>query len=175
MTLLELSIAIVAIAAVLGVFVQVSDGLVNNSADRQTVQSMRSLAQALTIYKAEHGVWPNDKNADTSMARCIADLKGSPKTEHLVKDLPGLTITPAKFLTVEDGWGRAMVYIVPSDADTDERVAGWLKRLPTIQSDKPFIVSAGPDGKFGDRSSDDRTQSHALLDNHYTFELEPSR
>ena len=170
MTLLELSIAIVAIAAMLGVFVQVSDGLVNDSADRQTVQSIRVLAQALAAYKAEHGVWPNDKNADTSMARCIADLKGSPKTEHLVNGLPGLTITPANFLTVEDGWGRAMVYIVPADAPADARVARWLSRLPTMQSDKPFIVSAGPDGKFGDRDSGDAKQTHALLDNHYSFE-----
>ena len=175
MTLLELSIAIVAIAAMLGVFVQVSDGLVNDSADRQTTETMRTLAQALGTYKNEHGVWPSHKDPDTPMARCIAALRSSPKTAHLVADLPGLTITPAGWLTVQDGWSRAMVYVVPSDAADDARVARWLTRLPTMQSDKPFIVSAGPDGQFGDRDSDDPAQTHALLDNHYSFESESTR
>ena len=174
MTLLELSIAIVAIAAVLGVFVKVSDGLVNDSAEQQTRQAMGSLATALNVYKNEHGVWPSHKDPDTPMARCIAALRSSPKTAHLVADLPGLTITPAGWLTVEDGWSRAMVYVVPTDAPTDPDMAQWVRRLPPHQGMTPFIVSAGPDGQFGNMHDDGNAQTHALLDNLYTFELEPT-
>jgi type II secretory pathway pseudopilin PulG len=173
MTLLDLTVSLGVIAAMLTALVGVSDGLVNDSADQQTSTALRTLQQGLVRYHMRHGVWPSStepRHIDTPIARCLAALKSSPETERLVADLPGLSLTALGFHTVHDGFGRAMLYIDPND--TTPVTADLMKRFPRSPQGRPFIVSAGLDGEFGDWSSDAPVQRAAAMDNHYSYDLE---
>lgn len=174
MTLLELAIASAAIAGVLTVFVGVSESLVGDSANDQTLAVLRTLNVALNRYHREHHTWPSatePRQIDSPMGRCLAALRLSAATERLVADMPGLSITSHHWWTVNDGFGHPMVYVDPADPDpVNQR---WVRRFQHSPKSRPFVASAGADGKWGDLSSDRPEDRTPVMDNRYSFELEP--
>ena len=173
MTLLEILFVAGVISGLLSVFVGVSETLVSDSARNQTLAILRSLGRALVDYRQAHGAYPSatePKQMDTPMARCFAALRSSPATERIVNDIPDHPITPPRYSTVNDGFGNELVYVDPSDPA--ELNAQWVRRFPRSPMNRPFIVSAGEDGKFGDLTSSEPQGPRLSLDNLYSFELE---
>lgn len=173
MTLLELVAAMVVISLLLGALVGVCNALANDSAQQQTLETLRTLNKALGVYVLAHGDYPaadEPHNIDTPMARCIAALRSSASTDRLVADLPGLTATVDYRFTVYDGFGQPIKYIHPGD-DSPQMVA-LVKTFPRSPKGHPFVVSAGPDGQFGDVSSDDPQQRIFAADNLSSLDLE---
>lgn len=173
MTLLELVAALVVISLVLGALVGVCNALANDSAQQQTLDTLRTLNKALGAYAVAHNAYPDaaePRHIDTPMARCIAALRASPSTERLVADLPGLTATADHWFTVYDGFGQPMRYIHPGD--DSPQMAAQAKTFPRSPKGHPFVVSAGPDGQFGDVSSDDPQQRIFAADNLNSLDLE---
>lgn len=176
MTLLELVAAVVVITLVLGVLVGVSDALVNDSAQRQTLATLRTLNRCIEVFHQAHGEYPGlgePRHIKTAMGRCIADLRSSPTTGSLVADLPGLTYGADGWFTVVDGFGQPLLYVDPNAADPD--AAATVKRFQTSPNLRPFVVSAGPDGQFGNLDSNDPQQRTLSADNLYSFDLESSK
>jgi prepilin-type N-terminal cleavage/methylation domain-containing protein len=173
MTLAEMLMALAVIALMLSGAVGVSEALVNDSADRQTSVSLRSLDRAMMRYQQRHSIWPSSvepHHIDTPMARCLASLRSSPETDRLVADLPGLSLTSAGFHTVHDGFGRPLVYVDPTDTSPD--MARLVARFPRSPDGRPFVVSAGLDGQLGDWSSDDAMERGSTMDNLYSYDPE---
>jgi type II secretory pathway pseudopilin PulG len=176
MTLLELIAAMVVISLVLGALVGVCNALANDSAQQQTLETLRTLNKALGAYVIAHGAYPDaeaPRHIDTPMARCIAALRSSASTEHMVADLSGLTATADHWFTVYDGFGQPMRYIHPGD-DSPQMTAR-VKAFPRSPKGHPFVVSAGPDGQFGDVSSDDPQQRIFAADNLSSLDLETEK
>jgi len=176
MTLLEFVAALAVISLMLGGMVSVCDALANDSAQQQTVLTLRKLNQSLAAFVDAHDAYPDahqPERIDTPMARCIAELRASPATGHLVAELPGLTYTAGGWFTVYDGFGQPMRYVVPADPEAPMRdLAARFPRSPKMQ---PYIVSAGPDGRLGNLSADDPQQRADAADNLYSFDLETQR
>ena len=178
-TLLDLTVALAVVAMVLTAAVSVCDALVNDSADRQTAATLQTLNNALHRFYETHGTWPSATEPaliDTAMARCIAGLRSSPATEAIVADLPGLTVTPGGWLTVRDGFGNVMLYVNPESAAAPAAAPAQSPasadaggRFPRSPHNRPFIVSAGQDGAFGDLASDDPAQRTPSGDNLYSY------
>ena len=173
MTLLDVALVLVAIAIVLSAAVSVCDALVNDSADRQTTATLMSLDNAMQLFNERHAAWPSGSEPefiDTPMARCVAALRSSPATDKLVTSLPGLSYTPGRWFTVHDGFGRVMMYVNPQD--THPEMVKQAGRFPRSPQSRPFIVSAGADGRFGDLSADDPALRFDVADNLYSYEQE---
>jgi len=179
MTFVELLIALVVVVMLLGGMVQVADGLIADSAEKQTVETLEQLDKALRRYfgSAKPPAWPSasePSHISTPMARCLFALRGKPETHRLVENLPGITQMPDGWETVYDGFGQPMLYIDPNDPLST--TFDWVRpndrggtRLPVPNPPRPFIVSAGPDGMFGDLTSPDPAAGHAVMDNLYSF------
>jgi type II secretory pathway pseudopilin PulG len=169
MSLLDTSIAAAVISIVLFGLCGVSDSLVSDSADRQTSQVLRTLARALDAYHQAHDAWPSGSepaDIDTPMARCLAALRSSPATAAMVEDLPGQVTTDRGYLTLVDGFGRPMLYIHPADLVAQpDPAADFSGRFARPADGRPFIISAGRDGDFGDLGSEEPDDRAAAADN----------
>ncbi len=151
MTLTELMLCSVLAVAVMGALSLVSASLRNDTAEQQTRATLRTLREALVLYRETHGDWPRGSTHEVLEA-----LLSERATMELIE---GLTVTrTSEGLTVLDGFGRAVVYLPVSE----DRSEG-------------DFVSAGPDGRFGDSRSTDPRQRSAAMDNLYGADTERPR
>ncbi len=152
MTLVELLLSSVLAVAVLGALSLVSASLRNDTAEQRTRATLRVLREAMLQYHETHGTWPQG-----STHAVLEQLLSNRATLEMVEAV-SLTRT-AEGLTVLDGFGRPMRYVVSATSTTGEG----------------DFVSAGADGRFGDPHAEDARQRSAAMDNLYGADTEGPR
>lgn len=151
MTMVELLLSIAVSAVILGGITLISETLRTDTSDRQTRRVLRLLRKALVDYHTRHEAWPPGATTSDAVRRLLAD----PEAATILRPLR-LSDTPDHELIVRDGYDRPIRYTVETDGNT-------------VVAD---FVSAGPDGRLGDLTSDHPEQRIDAMDNLYGSDLE---
>ena len=151
MTLVELLLASVAIAIIFGGLILASQSLRNDACDRKTRSTLRQLRGALQAYYDRHNSWPPEPTTHAALSDLLADTASAPFVRSL-----DLRTDDRGQMCILDGYGQAVRYVIQSGHDA----AG------------ADFVSAGPNGRFGDLTSENRSHRQDAADNLYGWDLE---
>lgn len=151
MGLVELLLSFAMTTAILGGLILVSESLRTDTSEQQTRETLRKLRAALTQYHHRHGTWPPGASTSAAIKALLAD----PATAEQIKPLP-LDTDPQGALHVRDGYGRPLRYFVET-------------RGNTTMAD---FVSPGPDGQFGDLTSNHPQLRSNAMDNLFGSDME---
>ena len=161
-TLVELLIVVAVLALLFGGLVRITDGLRNDAKRQQARVLLTALASATGVYAelqapledgsegadAATGYPPGAFDADARP--CLAALLATPQTRQ---KLAGLGWPWSRLLDDSEGWvdpwGRPLRYVTRLHDERAVRMNGG----------KPFWVSAGPDGRFGDANLAQRSDN----------------
>ncbi len=149
MGLVELVLALVVIAGVLGLMIVVTNSLRAESAEAATRQTLSLLRATLRYYHEQTQRWPAG-DANSALATLIKAADAQSPINALA-----LVANPNGTYVVRDGYGRPLAY------------------QPSQTGHEPDFVSAGPDGQFGDPQSPDPDARLAVIDNLYASESDP--
>ena len=155
MTLVELLLTNTFIAMILGGLILISQSLRNDACEQQTRSTLRQLRSALKAYHRQHNTWPQESTTSEAVKTLLSDNA----TASIVRPL-NLGRDDQNQLCVRDGYGHPVRYVVQS-------------RHNIVHAD---FISAGPDGRFGDLTSQSPRLRDDAADNLYGFDLEtPTR
>jgi prepilin-type N-terminal cleavage/methylation domain-containing protein len=156
-TLVELLIVVALLAALFGGMVRLTDGLRDRAKSEQTRRLLEALGSAVEQYAALHSssnsreavVYPPGR-FDGAAGPCLRALLGAPETRGPLAELGWpwnrLMNDPGAWV---DAWGRPLRYVTALHDEQAVRMNGG----------KPFWVSAGPDGRFGDADLAERSDN----------------
>jgi len=151
MTLIELLLTGTFIAMILGGLILISQSLRNDACEQQTRSTLRQLRAALQAYRLQYNTWPKESKTSAAVKTLLTDAA----TASIVSVL-NLGKDDQNQLCVRDGYGHAVQYVVQS-------------RRNTTHAD---FISAGPDGRFGDLTSQSSRLRDDAADNLHGFDLE---
>ncbi len=151
MSLTELLLSLALVYLGLGGVALVSESLRTSTADRQTRDTLRTLQACLSSYHDRHGSWPPGPTASDAIKAMLDD----PVTAPLIKPLR-LSADADGSLQAHDGYGCPIRYLL----------------RPHGSAIHAQFVSAGPDGQFGDLTSEHQELRSHAMDNVYSSDLE---
>jgi len=139
MTLIEMTIVVIVVAAGLFLLVGWMDGLRRSAKHDLAVRMLADLDRALARYHRSTGFYPAS-SGPISADRAVADLFSQERSRPVLEALPtALWIGPGLGNLV-DPWGTPLRY---HSAESDSPVV-------KANNGRPVFVSAGPDRVFGD-------------------------
>ena len=151
-TLIELLLVMFILTVLVALGVGVASYVIDQARITETVAAQQTLISAIEAYKRATGSYPaydpNSDGTDLSVYTVVQTLKG----DRAANDEQRKEIQEATMASIQvggfdtDGFGTPMRYYA-------RRGLGG----------KPLVVSAGPDGKFGDE--DDQTDESKKRDN----------
>ncbi len=118
----------------------------------------------------------NGTVAVSASERFVWAVNQLPATEQMLRNLgtevltdsDGTGVTGEGFLELVDGWGRKLIYVSGVDHGDSVTDDDYLPEYP-----KPYFVSAGADGQWGDVQAASGSAALAQTeDNLYSFDLE---
>jgi type II secretory pathway pseudopilin PulG len=138
MTLIEMVIVVIVIAAGLFLLVGWMDGIRRNAKRDLAVRMLADLDRALARYHRSTGFYPAGAGRD-SADRAIAELLSCDRSRAVLDGLPTVLWLGPGRSNLADPWGTALRYF---SAESDSPVV-------KANSGRPVFESAGPDGTFG--------------------------